>query len=133
MAIRDPEGFLLAVMEIEDLWPIDKEREAEIVYGTRDRLHPRIQYLFEKVGQYYIGGKLEVLSLPLHYDFKRLRLGPREVRGLYHKLGWQRIVGFQTRHPIHKPQFELTLRAMQEAKANLLILPIVGLTIAGRL
>ena len=128
VAIRDPEGFLLAVMEIEDLWPIEKERETEMVYGTQDRSHPRIQYLFEKVGQYYIGGKLEVLSLPLHYDFKRLRLGPREVRGLYHKLGWQRIVGFQTRHPIHKPQFELTLRAMQAAKANLLILPIVGLT-----
>ena len=57
VAIRDPEGFLLAVMEIEDLWPIEKEREAEMVFGTQDRSHPRIQYLFEKVGQYYIGGK----------------------------------------------------------------------------
>jgi sulfate adenylyltransferase len=128
VAIRDPEGFLLAVMHIEDIWPIDKEKEAETVYGTNDRRHPRIQYLFETVGQFYIGGKLEVLSLPLHFDFKRLRMGPREVRRLYHKLGWQRVVGFQTRHPIHKPQFELTLKAMQTAKANLLILPVVGLT-----
>jgi sulfate adenylyltransferase len=128
-AIRDPEGFLLAVLHIDEIWPADKAREAAIVFGTTDRCHPRVEYLLEKEGRYYVSGQLEVLSLPLHYDFKQLRLTPREVRTLYQKYGWQRVVGFQTRHPLHRPQFELTLRAMQSAKANLLILPIVGLTL----
>jgi sulfate adenylyltransferase len=128
MAIRDPEGFLLAVMHVEDLWPIDKHREASAILGTADPQHPRVRYLFEKEGSYYVGGKLEVLSLPLHYDFKQLRRTPNEVRALYKKLGWKRVVCLQTRQPIHKPQFEMTMRAMQQAKANLLVLPVVGLT-----
>ncbi len=129
VAIRDPEGFLLAIMHIDEIWPIDKEREAAAVLGTADRSHPRVDYLFEKEGRFYVGGKVEVLSLPLHYDYKQQRLTPQETRKLYQKLGWKRIVGFQTRHPIHRPQFEMILKAMQEAKANLLILPIVGLTL----
>ncbi len=129
LAIRDPEGFLLAVMHIEEIWPIDKEREAKASLGTRDRLHPRVNYLYSMEGEYYVGGKLEVLSLPLHYDFRQLRLTPREVRTLYQKLGWKRIVGFQTRHPVHRAQFEIMLQAMRQARANLLLLPIVGLTL----
>jgi sulfate adenylyltransferase len=128
VAVRDPEGFLLAILHIEEIWPIEKDREALAVFKTSDKLHPRIHYLYENEGHFYVGGKLEVLSLPLHYDFKQLRLTPREVRHIYRKLAWKRTVGFQTRHPIHRPQFEMTLKAMQEAKANLLILPIVGLT-----
>jgi sulfate adenylyltransferase len=129
IAIRDPEGFLLAVMHIEEIWPIDKDREAEKVLGTVDQSHPRVQYLYAKEGDFYVGGRIEVLSLPLHYDFRQLRLTPNEVRTLYQKLGWKRIVGLQTRHPIHRPQFEMTLRAMRQARANLLLLPIVGLTL----
>jgi sulfate adenylyltransferase len=129
LAIRDPEGFLLAVMHIEEIWPIDKAREAEASLGTTNRLHPRVNYLYSKEGEYYAGGKLEVLSLPLHYDFRQLRLTPHEVRTLYQKLGWKRIVGFQTRHPVHRAQFEMMLQAMRQARANLLLLPIVGLTL----
>jgi sulfate adenylyltransferase len=129
LAIRDPEGFLLAVMHIEEIWPIDKAREAEASLGTTDRLHPWVHYLYTKEGEYYAGGKLEVLSLPLHYDFRQIRLTPHEVRTLYQKLGWKRIVGFQTRHPVHRAQFEIMLQAMRQARANLLLLPIVGLTL----
>ncbi|MDA8138249.1 MAG: adenylyltransferase, partial [Desulfobacteraceae bacterium] len=129
VVVRDPEGFPLAVMHIEEIWPVDKQKEALAVFGTTDRNHPRVRYLFETEKEYYVGGKIEVLSLPLHYDFKQFRLTPREVRGQYHKMGWKRVVGFQTRHPLHRPQFEMTMQAMKEAKANLLILPIVGLTL----
>jgi sulfate adenylyltransferase len=128
LAIRDPEGFLLAVMHLESIWAIDKEKEAALVFGTRDRQHPGVNDLYADANHYYIGGRLEVLSLPLHFDFKALRQSPVEVRHLYNKLGWKRVVGFQTRHPIHRPQFEMTLAAMQAAKAGLLILPLVGLT-----
>ncbi|OEU67101.1 MAG: adenylyltransferase [Desulfobacterales bacterium PC51MH44] len=131
VTLRDPEGFLLAIMHIEDMWPVEREKEASRVYGTTDRNHHGVQRLFITEGDYYIGGKLEVLSLPLHFDFKQLRLTPQETRNIYHKLGWQRVVGFQTRNPIQRPQFEMTVRAMRQAKANLLLLPVTGMTKPG--
>ncbi|RLB42281.1 MAG: adenylyltransferase [Deltaproteobacteria bacterium] len=131
LALRDPEGFLLAVMHIEDIWPVDKARECEQLFNTMDKGHPGVQYLMDISGEYYVGGQLEVLSLPIHFDFRQLRRSPREVRELYRKLGWHRVVAYQTRNPIHRAQFEMTLRAMREAKANLLILPIVGMTKPG--
>ena len=131
VALRDPEGFLLAIMHIEDIWSVEREKEASRIYGTHDRSHPGVRYLFENGNKYYLGGKLEVISLPLHADFKQLRLTPEEIRATYKRLGWQRIVGFQTRNPLHRPQFEMTIQAMREAKANLLVLPIAGLTKPG--
>jgi len=128
VCLRDPEGFLLAILHIEDIWPVKREKEARAVCGTLDRRHPEVRYLGEAGRDFYMGGKLEVLHLPLHFDFKQFRLTPREVRSLYDKLGWHRVVGFQTRNPIHRPQFEMTLMAMREAKANLLLLPIAGMT-----
>ena len=83
VVIRDPEGFLLAVMHVEDIWKPDKEKEATLVYGTQDRSHPGVANLFRNTGEYYIGGSLEVLNLPLHFDFKQLRMTPPEVRGIF--------------------------------------------------
>ena len=131
VALRDPEGFMLAVLHIEDLWPIDKKREAELVYGTIDPAHPGVDYLFHQAGTRYVGGKIEGLHIPLHFDFKHLRLNPEEVRNACSKLGWRRMVGFQTRLPLHRPQFEITLQAMRQVKANLLLHPVVGPTRAG--
>jgi sulfate adenylyltransferase len=74
---------------------------------------------------------VEVLSSPLHFDFKQLRMTPEEIRAIYRKLNWQRVVGFQTRNPIHRPQFEMTIKAMRQTKANLLFLPIAGMTKPG--
>ncbi len=131
VALRDPEGFLLAVMHVEDMWPVDREKEARMVYETMDTSHPGVYYLFSKSGDYYIGGSLEVISLPLHFDFKQLRMPPSEVRNFYAKLGWQRVVGFQTRNPLHRPQFEMTTKAMRQARANLLLMPVAGMTRPG--
>lgn len=129
--LRDPEGFLLAIMHVDDIWPIDKAKEAEMVYGTQDKRHPGVAYLMEKTGSHYLGGKLEVLSPPLHFDFKQLRLDPAEVRRTCQRLGWHRIAAFHTRQPIHRPQFAMTLEAMRQANANLLILPSVGMAPPG--
>ena len=131
VALRDPEGFLLAVMHIEDIWQADLEKEAVQIYGTSDRTHPGTNYLLNQAGNFYLGGKLEVLSLPLHFDFKQLRQTPEEIRAAFKKLGWTRMVGFLTRNPIHRPQFAMTINAMRHAKANLLILPIAGMTKPG--
>lgn len=130
-AIRDPEGFLLAVMHVTDIWTPDREKEALGVYGTTDSKHPGVNYLLNTSGEVYAGGKLEVVSLPIHFDFRKLRMTPAEVREIYEKLGWRRVVGFQTRNPIHRPQFEITLRAMQQANANLLLLPLTGVRESG--
>ena len=96
VTLRDHEGFLLAIMHIEDMWPVDREKEASLVYGTTDIMHQGVKYLMNVEGDYYIGGKLEVLSTPLHFDFKQLRMTPQEIRGVYHKLKWKRVLGFQT-------------------------------------
>jgi sulfate adenylyltransferase len=131
VALRDPEGYLLAVMHIEDIWPVEREKEASRVYGTLDPKHPGTNYLFSTAGDYYVGGQLEVVNLPPHYDLKQLRLNPAEIRATFKKLGWKRMVGFLTHNPIHRPQLEMTIHAMREAKANLLLLPIAGMTVPG--
>jgi len=131
VTLRDPEGYLLGILNIEDIWPLDPEKEALAVYNTLDRTHPGVDYLFNKSGKYYIGGEIQALNLPIHSDFKQIRNTPAEVRNIFSKLGWKRIVGFQTRQPIHRPQFEMTIQAMQKARANLLLLPIAGVTKPG--
>jgi len=127
VVLRDPEGFLLGVMTLADIWPVDREAEALSVYGTLDRTHPGVDYLFNRTGSVYIGGPIQALNLPIHPDFPQIRLTPAEVRERFAKLGWHRIVGFQTRQPIHRPQFEMTIQAMQKARANLLLLPAAGI------
>lgn len=131
VALRDSEGFLLAIMHIEDIWKADKEKEAAQVYGTADPNHPGMNYLLNRSGQYYLGGPLEVLSLPLHFDFKQLRMTPGEIRATFKKFGWKRMAGFLTHNPIHRPQFEMTINAMQQSRTNLLLLPIAGMTRPG--
>jgi sulfate adenylyltransferase len=131
VVLRDPEGFMLAVMHVEEIWPIDKEREAQTIYGTNDATHPGVDHLFHHTGSHYAGGSIEGVNLPLHFDFRHLRLSPLEVRQACTKLGWRRMVGFQTRNPLHRAQFEMTLLAMRETKANLLLQPVVGSTIPG--
>ena len=128
IALRDPEGFLLAIMHLEDIWPVDRDKEALKVVGTKDPDHPGADYLLNQSGEYYLGGNLEVISPPLHFDFQQLRQTPAEVRAAFDKLNWKRIAGFLTENPIHRPQFEMTIHAMRQAKANLLLLPVVGMT-----
>ncbi len=131
LALRDPEGFLLGILNVEDIWPVDIEKEAQAVFGTLDPSHPGVDYLYNKSGKYYVGGEIQALNLPIHPDFRQIRNRPADVRNTFKKLGWKRIVGFQTRQPIHRPQFEMTIQAMTRAKANLLLLPITGVTRAG--
>jgi len=131
VALRDPEGFMLAVLHIKEIWPIDKEMEAQCIYGTKDTAHPGVDYIFHKTGSHYVGGRVEGINMPLHFDFKQLRLTPLEVRTACAKLGWRRMVGFQTRNPLHRAQFEMTLRAMRQSRANLLLQPVVGHTKPG--
>lgn len=131
IALRDPEGVALAIMSVTDVWTPDKGEEAEQVFATRDLVHPAVRYLYKRSGSVYLGGPVMGISTPSHYDFKHLRLAPNELRGRFEKLGWRRVVAFQTRNPMHRAHMELTFRAAREAEANLLIHPSVGMTKPG--
>ncbi len=131
IALRDPEGVLLATMDVEDIYRPDKAMEAETVFGTTDDTHPAVAYLNNTSGAVYIGGKVHGVEPQTHYDFKLLRDTPAEARGRFRKLGWRKIVAFQTRNPLHRAHQELTFRAAKEVQANLLIQPVVGLTKPG--
>jgi sulfate adenylyltransferase len=131
LALRDPEGLLLACIEVEDKWQPDLKNEAERVYGTSDRDHPGVAYLFQKSNPWNIGGKIEAIQLPEHYDFLSIRMTPSELRSHFTKMGWRKIIAFQTRNPMHKAHYELTIRAAKEHQASLLIHPVVGMTKPG--
>ncbi len=131
VALRDPEGVLLAVLEVTDLWRPDKTVEALQVFGTDELLHPGVNYQVNQAHPVYLGGRLRGIEAPIHYDFKHLRDSPRELRDKFKKWGWRRIVAFQTRNPMHRAHYELTFRAAQLTEANLLIHPVVGMTKPG--
>ncbi|UCC84109.1 MAG: bifunctional sulfate adenylyltransferase/adenylylsulfate kinase [Gemmatimonadota bacterium] len=127
LALRDPEGVMLAALRVEDVWKPDRLAEAESVFATTSPEHPGVAHLLDVANPYYVGGTLEAVQLPIHYDFRTLRLTPAELRAEFARLGWRRIVAFQTRDPMHRAHQEITLRAAIEVKANLLIHPVVGL------
>ena len=131
IALRDKEGFLIAIMTIEDIWKIDKKRESECIYNTTDINHPGVKYLYNKVKDFYFGGKLQKVQLPHHYDYQLLRHSPVELKKQFKKLGWKKVIAFQTRNPMHRAHKEISYRAAIENGANLLIHPVVGETKPG--
>lgn len=133
VALRDAEGVLVAVLHVEERWAPDREADARAVFGTADPGHPGVDLLLNRSGTINLSGRLEGLQLPPHYDYRRLRHTPAELRQWARKRGWQKIVAFQTRNPMHRAHFELTLRAARDLQANLLIHPVVGRTQPGDL
>src|SRR2546425_1150422 len=121
LALRDPEGVMLAALQVSEVWQPDLSSEAQRVFGTTDPGHPGVSHLVQRTATHYVAGTLEGLQAPVHYDYRDLRLTPAEVRAQFAKLGWRRVVAFQTRNPLHRAHQELTLRAAKEVEANLLI------------
>ena len=131
IALRDAEGVILAIMSVSDKYVPNKAREAEMVFGADDLAHPAVNYLHNVAGPVYLGGPVTGIQQPVHYDFKARRDTPNELRAYFRKVGWRRVVAFQTRNPLHRAHQELTFRAAREAQANLLIHPVVGMTKPG--
>jgi len=131
LALRDLEGVIVATLEVGDIWTPDKKTEAKGVFGSNDEAHPAVHYLQNIAGPVYVGGRVSGIEEPTHYDFKHLRDGPAEMRDRFEKLGWRKVVAFQTRNPMHRAHQELTLRAARDVEANLLIHPVVGMTKPG--
>ncbi len=131
VALCDGEGFMSAVMTIDDIWQADKEREAEYVYSTTSKDHPGVRYLYEKVHNMYIGGRVDSIQLPVHHDFENLWDSPRELRSLFGKMGWRRVVAFQTSKPMHRVQRDVVLQAAKDIQGHVLLHPAVGMTRPG--
>jgi len=125
LALLDPEGFILAVLHVTDIWPVDKEREAARLFGTTDIIHPGVAKWHHRGKEYYAGGMIEGIQHPIGFAFRRQRHTPKELRRVFSKLGWRRIVGFHTHNPLHRLQYEATLQAMEKARASLLLHPVV--------
>ncbi len=131
IALRDLEGVNCATLVVSDIWTPDRGAEAEQVYGTRDEKHPAVDYLLNRSNPVYVGGRLHGIDAPVHYDFKHLRHSPAEMRTMFRKHSWRKVVAFQTRNPMHRAHQELTFRAARQVEANLLIHPVVGMTKPG--
>jgi sulfate adenylyltransferase len=131
IALRDSEGVALAILTVESVYRPNKKREAKKIFGADDVAHPAVFYLHQRAGAVYLGGTLEGLEPPTHYDFKTLRFSPAQLRERFVQQGWTKIVAFQTRNPMHRAHYELTRRAAAACEASLLVHPVVGMTKPG--
>jgi sulfate adenylyltransferase len=125
VALVDGNGTALAVLEVEEVFGYDKEREAERCFRTTDGEHPGVGRLYAQEGL-YLGGRVTVFARQ-EPSFPELARDPAETRALFAERGWRRVVGFQTRNPIHRAHEYLTKSAL-ETVDGLLIHPLVGET-----
>jgi len=125
-ALVDDTGSLVAVLHLEEKFSWDRDREAKLVYQTTERKHPGVARL-DTVGDVLLGGTISVVNRPPHDDFQPYRLDPLQTRQLFQAKSWRRIVGFQTRNPIHRAH-EYLQKCALEVVDGLLLHPIVGET-----
>jgi sulfate adenylyltransferase len=126
ITLNSEKGNLLGVLHLEEKYPYDKEKEALEVYGTTEEAHPGVKKVYE-MGDILLGGKISIINRTVHDEFKENRLDPVETRKLFKEKGWRRIVGFQTRNPIHRAH-EYIQKCALEVVNGLLIHPLVGET-----
>jgi sulfate adenylyltransferase len=125
VALTDSAGELVGELEVEDVYRYSAEREAAACYGTRDARHPGVRRLYHQHGL-YLAGKVTVFRRR-ESPFPELALDPRETRERFEAYGWRRVVGFQTRNPLHRAHEYLTKGALETAD-GLLLHPLVGET-----
>ncbi len=134
LALNDAEGFLLAILTVEEIWQPDKKKEALAIYGTSDgSRHPGVRNLHDSINEYYLGGSLEGINLPMHYDFGELRLTPSETNRRFTQFGWRRVLGFHTREYLHCAHRSMVLNTARDVGANIFLHPVVGLKYPGNM
>lgn len=126
VALTGHDGTAYAIMTVTDKYMPDKEKEAELVYQTNDRLHPGVHKLFSRPPMYF-GGPIEVIHRPKPTKFSHVYYEPQDTRHMFNELGWKTVVGFQTRNPIHRAH-EYIQKSALETVDGLFIHPLVGET-----
>ena len=123
VALADEDGRAVAVLEVGETVEYDKEREAENCFRTTDDAHPGVARLYAQK-PLYLAGRLTVFERATP-EFPELARDPAETRRIFAERGWKRVVGFQTRNPIHRAHEYLTKVAL-ETVDGLLVHPLVG-------
>jgi sulfate adenylyltransferase len=126
LSLIDSAGEVLGIMDLEEKFLQEREKEATSVYGTNDQAHPGVAALY-KTGDILLAGKVCVLNRPAHQDFQQYRLDPKESREVFSEKGWRSIVGFQTRNPVHRAH-EYIQKVAMETVDGLFLHPLVGET-----
>ena len=126
VTLVDEKGNPLALMTVEDIYSHDKEKEAIEVYKTDSAEHPGVKYVYDS-GPVLLGGKIALFQRPRHQDFLQYRLDPVDTRKVFQEKGWKRVVGFQTRNPIHRAH-EYIQKSALEIVDGLMVHPLVGAT-----
>lgn len=116
----------VALLDLEQVYRRDREAEAQAVFGTLDRAHPGVAAL-DRAGDWLLGGRVRALGLPEHSSFVERRLTPAQTRQAFAERGWRRVVGFQTRNPVHRAH-EYIQKCALEIVDGLLLHPLVGET-----
>ena len=127
LALRDSEGVMLAALSVDEIWRPDRAAEVRALFGTDDASHPAVKQHLHRAREYAVAGKVEGIQLPVHYDYRELRLTPRELRRKFSRLGWRKVIAFQTHRTVHRAQLAMMTEAAGVAGANLLLHPVVGL------
>jgi sulfate adenylyltransferase len=123
VALVTASGALQAVLTVEEKYPYDKHHEAKLVYRTEDEAHPGVQVVYQQ-GDVLLGGPVRVVALPPQ-AFAQYRYTPTQSRALFNERGWKRIVGFQTRNPVHRAH-EYIQKCAMETVDGLYLHPLVG-------
>jgi len=126
IALRDAEGFMPAILELEEIYKINKRDEALAVFGTDSIDHPGVRDLLENKNSVYLSGKVRGIELPSHFDFEIVRNTPEELRTHFYKMGWKKVVAFTTSEPMHRMQRQITLDVARQLEANILVHPLLG-------
>jgi sulfate adenylyltransferase len=126
IALCAPDGRLLAVLHLAEIFRYDKQLEAERVYLTTEEKHPGVKALYGQ-GEYLLGGKVTLIEHPDPHQFRPYRYSPHELRSEFARRGWNRIVAFQTRNPVHRAH-EYIQKCAMEVVDGLLLHPLVGET-----
>jgi sulfate adenylyltransferase len=124
IALSDGAGETLGVLSVREKYSYDKALEARMVYRTEDEAHPGVAAMYAQ-GDTLLGGPVKVLGVPGHADFPQYRLKPSETRAAFAERGWQTVVGFQTRNPVHRAH-EYIQKCAMEIVDGLLLHPLVG-------